>query len=395
MPLWIVRRFLFVAVIAATAQSSPPSVGQSAPPAIAGAWVLNPALTVRPDEIGFNADWARAANQSAGAGTSRPGGGRGRRGGSSSGGGAVGAPQIIPESADDSTRVQQLTAEARAPAVHLTIVQDTSSVSIADDQGLARTFHPDGKLEDLTIGTAALPTTAQWDAGSLIVVYDVENARQIRYTYTPSTNPKRLLVDIRFIDRKKEGDEVRLTYEPPDAQNSAILLGAPASPAAPPAGAAAPAATPAGTPSAKPTTLPPGSELHGLSTIAVDVDDLGAESIACGLDQTKIRNAISQILTDAGFKVHTVGEEDADVVVNIATSKLSDGVCVSRYDASVVSYGDTTFPYVHGTVAAVEVQLLHEGGMAGGSPAAHAASVMNALTKSVSHFVDQIRAANK
>ncbi|HEY3885850.1 MAG TPA: hypothetical protein VGL62_11615, partial [Vicinamibacterales bacterium] len=255
--------------------------------------------------------------------------------------------------------------------------------------------HPDGKLEDLTIGTVALPTTAQWDAGSLIVVYDVENGRQIRYTYTPSTNPKRLLVDIRFIERKREGDEVRLTYEPPDAQNGAILLGAPASPAAPPAAGTASAAVPDAAAAARPTTLPPGSELHGLSTIAVDVGDIGAQATACGLDQAKIRNAISQILTDAGFKVPTYGKEDADVVVNIATSKLPDAACVSRYDASVVSYADATFPYLHGTVAAVEVQLLHEGGMAGGSPAAHAASVMSALTKSVNHFVDQIRAANK
>jgi hypothetical protein len=42
----------------------------------------------------------------------------------------------------------------------------------------------------------------------------------------------------------------------------------------------------------------------------------------------------------------------------------------------------------------VPVQLLHEGGMAGGSPAQHATAVMAALTKSVNSFVSQIHATN-
>jgi hypothetical protein len=41
------------------------------------------------------------------------------------------------------------------------------------------------------------------------------------------------------------------------------------------------------------------------------------------------------------------------------------------------------------------VQLLHEGGLAGGSPAAHASAVTDALVKSTNSFVSQIRAANK
>jgi hypothetical protein len=67
---------------------------------------------------------------------------------------------------------------------------------------------------------------------------------------------------------------------------------------------------------------------------------------------------------------------------------------VSRYDASLVSQADATLPHVKGLVA-VQVPLLHEGGMAGGSPAAHASSVMDALVKSANSFVAQIRAANK
>src|SRR5262245_25637269 len=167
MSLRIVRLLLlFVGVVT---QSSPD---------IAGVWVLNPALTQKPDEIGFNPDWARTGGDEGG----RSGGGRGRRGGGSSGG-AMGVPRASRESVDDATRVQQLTGEARTPPAHLTIVQKDASVSIADDQGHARTFHPDGRLEDLSIGTVGLPTTARWDRGSLVVVYDVESGRQIRYTF--------------------------------------------------------------------------------------------------------------------------------------------------------------------------------------------------------------------
>ncbi len=81
--------------------------------------------------------------------------------------------------------------------------------------------------------------------------------------------------------------------------------------------------------------LPPGSELRGLGTIAVEVGELSAQAIACGLDQAKIKSSVSQILADAGYKA-PIGREDAYVLVSVATSKLPDGACVSRYDASLV-----------------------------------------------------------
>ena len=365
---------------------------QSDVPNIAGVWVLNPALTVKPDEIGFTPVWANGARgESAG----RTGGGRGRRGGGGSSGGMNASPMASGDSMDDSTRIQQLTMEARTPPAHITIVQKPGSVSIADDQGHSRTFHPTGQREDLTIGTVDLPTTAHWDSGSLVVAFDVANGREIRYTLTPSLNPTRLLVDIRFIQNGREGDEVRLTYETPDEHDRAVLTGAPMPPVppSPPSGGvpAVPDATPA---AARGGILPPGSELRGLSTIAVEVEDLNAQATACGLDQGKIKSSMSQILADAGYKA-PIGREDAYVLVSVATSKLPDGACVSRYDASLVSHADATFPYLKGTVAAVEIQLLHEGGMTGGSPAAHASAVMDALTKSVTHFVSQIRAAGR
>src|SRR5262249_55489336 len=147
----------------APVQSVPSPPAQ--PASIAGIWVLNPALTARPDEIGFNPDWAAGAGGESGSG-GRPGGGRGRRGGGGrSGGGNMGVPAISHESMDDGARVQQLTLEARTPPGHITIVQKPDSISIADDQGHSRTFHPTGQVEDHTIGTTPLPTTTRWDKG--------------------------------------------------------------------------------------------------------------------------------------------------------------------------------------------------------------------------------------
>ena len=392
MPLRLIPTFSLFIALAATSAPHAALIAQPTAPTIAGAWVLNPALTQRPEEIGFSAEWARAQ------GSGGEGGGRSRggRGGSGSGGGAMGVPSISRTSVDDSTRVQQLTGDARTPPSRLTIIQKDSAIAIADDQGHARTFRPDGHLEELTIGTVPLLTTARWDGASLVVVYEVETGRQLRYTYTPSADPTRLQVNIRFLDRGREGDEVRLTYERPDAHERAIVSGAPASqPAAPSASASTPPGVPDGAPpSARPPVLPPGSELRGLTTIGTVVEDLSAQGKACGLDQEKIQTSIARILADAGFKTERFGNEDTSVFLSVVTSRLPDGTCVSRYDASLVTQADATFPYLKGLVA-VPVQLLHEGGMAGGSPASHASAVMDALVKSANRFVSQIRAANK
>ena len=186
----LVRAFPLFVVLAAASPTHAAPIAQPAAPAIAGAWVLNPALTQRPEEIGFSPAWARARGSGSDAG-GRSGGGRGRRGGSGSGsgGGAMGVPAISHESADDSTRLQQLTGEARTPPSRLTIIQKDTAISIAGDQGHARTFRPDGHLEELTIGTVALPATARWDGASLVVVYDAWMLylarRSRRWMHTP------------------------------------------------------------------------------------------------------------------------------------------------------------------------------------------------------------------
>src|SRR6476646_6144160 len=84
----IVRGFVFAVLAGAAAQTPAPSIDQLQSPSIAGVWVLNPALTQRPEEIGFS----RGFPQAGGAGgdqSGRSGGGRSRRGGGCAGGGGA------------------------------------------------------------------------------------------------------------------------------------------------------------------------------------------------------------------------------------------------------------------------------------------------------------------
>jgi len=385
------RVVLFAAVILSPVVYA--SSSQAPSPGLEGVWMLNPALTQRPAEIGFSPDWTRT--EGPGGGQSR--GGRGRRGGGGSGGGPIGAPGMSRETADDSTRIDQLTAEVRTPPTRLSIVQKPTGISIADEQGRVRTFRADGSREQLTIGTVPLPATARWEAGSLVIVFEVEEGRQLRYTLSTSANPTRLLVEVTFVELGKDGDKVRFTYEPagatttssPSSPSSTSPTSTPPSASGLPSGGSVPA-----TPGARPPVLPPGSELRGLTTIGTVVEDLTSSAAACGLDQNKVKAAIAKVLAEAGFKSQPFGDEESYVGISIVTSRLGDGTCVSRYDASLVAQADATFPYLKGLVS-VPVQLLHEGGMAGSAPATHGPAVIDALAKSVSGFVAQIRAAGK
>ena len=93
MPLRLVRAFPLFVVFAATSATHAAPIAQPAAPTIAGAWVLNPALTQRPAEIGFSPDWARAQGSGSGGGLNGSGSGRG------AGGFAAGSAAGFPASA--------------------------------------------------------------------------------------------------------------------------------------------------------------------------------------------------------------------------------------------------------------------------------------------------------
>ena len=354
-------------------------------PALAGRWTLDRAASQSPREVGFGADWLPAGGSDTGA---EPGGGGGRRG---SGAPAAGAFLARRESEDDAARVQQLTAEVRNPATHLTIVDTPSAITITDDRGRSRTFHPDGRQELLQLDSVPVGATATREGGRLVVVYQVEEGRELRYTYSRSIAPPQLVVDVQFLEKGK-GDTVRRVYVPSSADETQ-----PPSPAAP-----APAIDRQGVPAGgalAPASLPaiderPDADLKGLAALGVVVEGLSSQAAACGLNQGTLETAVSKHLSDAGFTVRRNSDEDTYVYVNVITSSLSSGLCVSRYDVFLYTQTTAKLSY-HDAPVLVQVSLLHKGGLAGGASAAHAEGVTRGVLDFVDEFATRIRAANR
>jgi hypothetical protein len=392
-----VTRNFAAALVAAIAIGLPGHALLSAQPTsrLAGRWTLNRELSQFPRDVGFGADMMSGV----GSGTDSSGGGRGR--GRSSGGGIGGFP-MRSESEDDAKRAKALTNEVRNPAGHLTIVETPMAVTITDDRGLSRTFHPDGKEEVLRLDDVPVAETTRWEAGRLVVVYKVEKERELRYTYSSTAEPPQLTIDVRFIERGGH-DSVRRVYEPSSATDTVETAAA-----TPPPAVTKPAADLARTASAADSgkafgsgspTLPtfaqqPGAEFKGLTKLGVVVEELSPQATACGLSQHTIETAVSKSMSDAGFKVLTNSDEDTYVYVNIMTTNLASGLCVSRYDASLETHTTAKLSY-QDTPVLVEVSLLHKGGIAGGAPAAHAEAVLRGVKQYVDQFATRIRDANK
>ena len=355
-------------------------------PHLDGRWTLNRALSQIPRDVGFNLEGLSPVG---GAPPATGGGGRGRRGGSS-GGGVTGDPyRGRPQSADDASRVRQLTNAVRNPAAHLTIAASQGAFTIADDRGQPRTFRPDGRETVLQLDDVPVRVTSTWEAGTLIVVYHVEPNHDLRYSYASTTSPAQLIVDIQFVERGG-GDSVRLVYEPTSDTETATP--APPSSPLPPAGSQVPAS--AGQAASQPFNQRPDAELNGLNALGIVVEDLSPQATACGLNKDAIETALSERLSKAGLKVRRNADEDTYLYVHIITTGPSNGLCVSRYDAFLYTHTTATLSYQAKPVL-VQVELMRKGGLSGSALASHAGGVLRALQEYVDQFVMRISNANK
>jgi len=357
---------------------------QQGAPHLDGRWTLNRALSQIPRDVGFNLE---GLPPSGGERPATGGGGRGRRG--SSGGGVAGDPyRGRPQSADDASRVRQLTAEVRNPPAHLTVVEAQGTVTIADDRDHPRTFRPDGREAVLQLDDVPVRVTSTRDASTLVVVYHVEPNHELRYSYSSTTTPPRLIVDIQFVERGG-GDTVRLVYEPTRATETAPPPSLPSPPLSgqAPASAGAPAAS-------QPFNQRPDAELSGLNALGIVVEDLSAQATACGLNKDTIETALSERLSKAGLKVQRNADEDTYLYVHIITTGPSNGLCVSRYDAFLYTHTTATLSYQTKPVL-VQVELMHKGSMAGSALSSHASGVLRGLQEYVDQFVTRISNANK
>jgi hypothetical protein len=178
------------------------------------------------------------------------------------------------------------------------------------------------------------------------------------------------------------GDKARLVYEPSVGPETVT----------PPAAVAPQASTRQQAP--KTFDDRPGAELRGLTSLGILVEDLSAQAVACGLNHDTLEAALSTRLTDGGFTVRKNSDDDTYLYVNVMTTSLSNGTCVSRYDAFLYTHATATLSYRDQPVL-VQVSLMHRGGIGSSAPTAHAAAVVRGLENYVDLFVMQIHDGNK
>jgi hypothetical protein len=368
------RHFFVTAICAVAAAAMPGPAFAQSPSPLAGVWTLNRSLSEFPPDIGF--DITRMLPPAEGQGSGSSGGGRGRRGGGS-------APPytVRRESSEDAHRGQLLTAEARNPPARLMVVDTANAITITDEVGQSRTLHPGGKEEPLELQGTPLRVTTRREADRLVVLYSVDQDRAVQYTYSHSANPSRLIVEVQFLEHGS-GDKARRVYEPGIATET---LSPPAT--APDSSAGR----------SQPTDKfdeRPGAELRELKDLGILVEDLSTQAVGCGLDHDAIETALSKRLTSAGFTVRRNSDEDTYLYVNIMTTTVANGICVSRYDAFLYTHATANVSYRDQPVL-VQVSLIHRGGIGSSAPVAHATAVTRGLENYVDLFVTQIRDANK
>ena len=365
---------------------------------LTGRWVLNRNQSQVDKEVGFNPAWVAAGTRSAeresGGGE---GGGRGRRGS----GGQQGRYSVPRETEEDAKRMQQLSAEARVPSPHLTILDSRGTVTITDADDVSRTLHTDGKDDYLQIHGVPVSAVTVRDSGHVVVRYQVEQGRELRYTYTRETGAPKLTVDVQFVEGGRVADTVRRVYDligpddpfpTPDVTSKAEPGAARGVPAIPQP-AAAPAAASNAAP-AEPFNQQPGAELKGLTRLGIVIEGLGAQAASCGLTEAALQTAVAGKLKSAGFTVVTNTDEDSYVYVNVMTGNLSTGSCVSRFDVTVYTHTTARLSYQPSPVL-VQVSLLHRGGINAGAAAGHAAMVIKGVSEYLDEFIAQIKAASK
>jgi hypothetical protein len=380
----------------------PPRLRAQSESPLAGVWTLNRSISELPPEIGFNVNWVPPPGTGGGqpgggsgtGGGGTGGGGRGRRGGGGGGGGGRGssAPTFGPrESSEDARRAQLLTGEARNPATRLMIVDTPAAVTITNELGQSRIVHPTGKQETIEIQGILFSVTSTRDGDRLVVDYRVDRDREVRYTYSHTASPSQMIVEAQFLEHGN-GDKAKLIYEPGVVTETAKPAGAPA-PGAPPSGPPA-SGQPAAGPARESFDQQPGAELKGLKALGILVEDLGPQAITCGLNHDAIESALAKRLTDAGFTVRKNSDEDTYVYVNVMTTSVAMGTCVTRYDAFLYTQATANLSYRDRPVL-VQVSLMHRGGIGNSAPSAHAATIQRGLEGYIDLFVMQIKQANK
>lgn len=278
-----------------------------------------------------------------------------------------------------------MTNEARNPPVRLMMVDSGAAVTITNELGQSRTIHPNGRQEPVEIQGVVFMTTARRDSDRIIADFQVEQDRVVRYTYSPTASPHQLGVDVELLERGA-GQKATRVYDAGTRADDTVAANRPSGAAPVPAA-----------PNEQPRESfdqRPGAEFKGLKNVGIVVEGFGPEAQACGLKRDAIEDALARRLTAGGLTVRRNGDEDTYVYVNVITTALPNGTCVSRYDAYLYTQATAKVSYRDQPVL-VLVSLAHRGSIGSSAAASHAAAITHGLEGYADLFLTQIHDANK
>jgi hypothetical protein len=196
-----VRRAV-VTTLLAVALARPGPILRAADPAanLVGRWTLDKDHSEFPADVGFDLPVDEDPQGSATTSRSRSG--------------HVGtSPPAIPIAHEGEQTLKILadvTDEAEHPWPAVTIDSADGVVTITDGGSQTRRFHP-GKDDEQRLPDGGITTHTKWDKGALVVDYEVEKDRDVRYTYSRASNTAPLLVEVSFRDHG-HGGTIKRTY---------------------------------------------------------------------------------------------------------------------------------------------------------------------------------------
>ena len=365
--------------------SSRGAAAQLAPTApLNGVWTLNRAASDFPKEIGFILEYPADPNDAQSATPAR-----GRRGGGGGGSRASSSPLSgRRESYEDGQRKQLLTGEARNPPARLMLVDSGAAVTITNELGQSRTLRLSGRTESVEVQGIVFLVTSQRDGDRVVATFQVEQDRQVRYTYSPS--------GVHGSSRSRWNSS---TAERPATRRRASTTSAPRAQTwrriAPRRRRRRRQAQRLRQPTSRAKTFDqrPGAEFRGLKDVGVLVEDPGSEAQACRLKHDALEDALARRLTAGGLNVRRNSDEDTYLYVNIITTAMPNGSCVRGRRVPLHARdreGDLSpATSVGAGVAAAPWRHRRKRGRV------HAAAVSRGLEGYVDLFVTQIRDANK
>jgi hypothetical protein len=196
---------ILVAMIVIRMAPAPPLRAADPTTRLVGRWTLDREYSEFPTVIGFAVEVDAAALGTAG------GASAGRRGGRSAGG-ASGLP-IAYEGEQTLKILGDVTEEAEHPWPVLTIGAGDGVVTITDGDRQTRRLHPGKKDDEQRLADGGIATHTKWDKNALVVDYEVEKDRDVRYTYSRASAAAPLVVEVSFRGHG-HGDTVRRSYLP-------------------------------------------------------------------------------------------------------------------------------------------------------------------------------------